>query len=363
MNQIPILPIEMDHGPAIMPMAFVRAIVLGYRLYGIDPDNALQLSQISPSQVNDPDARVTAEQLEIMSVIASQELDDEALGWFSRKLPWGSYGMQCRASITSPNLGVALKRWCRHHRLLTDDILFELTADQPIATFQIKPIRELGEMHELCRFYILRNVLGYSSWAIDSKIPLIDIRFSFAPPVHADVYPLLFQCPVQFDSDWTGFRFDAQYLALPLRRDDHDLRLMLKRALKLTMLHYNRDRLLVQRLRQVLMTDTNRSRNAEALADLLHISTRTLHRQLHEEGASLLQLKNEARRDQAIALLNRTTRSIKQVAQSVGFSDEKSFSRAFKQWTGQTPGSYRERAADQTSEIKQSAEILRGSTS
>jgi hypothetical protein len=51
-----------------------------------------------------------------------QELDDEALGWFSRRLPWGSYGMLCRASLTSPDLGVAIKRWCRHHRLLTEDI-------------------------------------------------------------------------------------------------------------------------------------------------------------------------------------------------------------------------------------------------
>ena len=27
-----------------------------------------------------------------------QELDDEALGWFNRRLPWGSYGMLARAS-------------------------------------------------------------------------------------------------------------------------------------------------------------------------------------------------------------------------------------------------------------------------
>jgi hypothetical protein len=43
--------------------------------------------------------------MEIMSGAAMQELDDEALGWFSRRLPWGSYGMLCRASITSPDLG------------------------------------------------------------------------------------------------------------------------------------------------------------------------------------------------------------------------------------------------------------------
>ena len=56
-------------------------------------------------------------------------MDDVAVGWFSRRLPWGSYGMLCRASITSARLGLALKRWCRHHALLTDDVLF--TLDEP----------------------------------------------------------------------------------------------------------------------------------------------------------------------------------------------------------------------------------------
>ena len=71
------------------------------------------------------DARITAAQIETLSGHAMQELDDEALGWFSRRLPWGSYGMLCRASLTSPDLGVAIKRWCRHHRLLTDDMRAE----------------------------------------------------------------------------------------------------------------------------------------------------------------------------------------------------------------------------------------------
>ena len=64
--------------------------------------------------------------MEALCGAAMRELDDEALGWFSRRLPWGSYGMLCRASLTAPTLGMALKRWCRHHRLLTEDLLLTL---------------------------------------------------------------------------------------------------------------------------------------------------------------------------------------------------------------------------------------------
>ena len=109
-------------GRAATPIAFIRAIVLAYRRYGIDPAGALAKADIDPAMLDDPEARVTAAQMELISGHAMQELDDEALGWFSRRLPWGSYGLLCRASLGSPDLGVALKRWCRHHRLLTDDI-------------------------------------------------------------------------------------------------------------------------------------------------------------------------------------------------------------------------------------------------
>jgi AraC-like DNA-binding protein len=101
----------------------------------------------------------------------------------------------------------------------------------------------------------------------------------------------------------------------------------------------------VQKVRHLLRSQTDEACTAETLALRLHVSTRTLHRQLREEGASLLELKDEARRDRAIELLNRTNRPIKQVAHAVGYRNEKSFARAFKEWTGESPGRFREQAA------------------
>ena len=83
-------------------MAFARAIEAAYRRYGRNPAGALHTGQITPSQVSEINGRITARQMETLSGAAMQELDDEALGAFSRRLPWGSYGMLARASITSP---------------------------------------------------------------------------------------------------------------------------------------------------------------------------------------------------------------------------------------------------------------------
>lgn len=319
----------------------MQAILAAYRRCGVNPSEALRQAQIAPELLEIPDARITALQMELVSGAAMQELDDEALGWFSRRLPWGSYGMLARASISAPSLGVALQRWCRHHGLIADDLTLALNVTGDTATLSITEHRDLGSFREFCLVSMLRNIHGVACWLIDSRIPLHSAQFAFAAPAHAEVYGVLFSGPTTFSTAPTAIRFDARYLALPLRRDEPALQQMLQRALPLTVRQYRRDRLLVQRVRQALAAHPEQTHNADALAALLLVSPRTLHRQLKDEGASLQALKDEVRQGRALGLLLRTGRPIKQVAEAAGFQNEKSFIRAFRGWTGQTPGEFR----------------------
>ena len=138
-------------------------------------------------------------------------------------LPWGTYGLLCRASFTSPNLGVALKRWCRHQRLLTDDIALELVIEDEIATLQIEERRRFGALREFCLVTSLRCVHGFACWLIDSRIPLIETRFPFQRPPHGAVHSLIFPGPVHFAQDRACMRFAAEYLTLAPRRDERAL--------------------------------------------------------------------------------------------------------------------------------------------
>jgi AraC-like DNA-binding protein len=328
-------------------MAFARAIEAAYQRHGRSPEAALRLARITPAQLRRPEARMTARQMEVLSAAAMQELDDEGLGAFSRRLPWGSYGLLARASLTAPDLGTALKRWCRHHGLLTDDIRLSLATSGAAAAVTLEELRPLpAEVRELSLAFILRNVHGLACWYVDSRIPLQAAQFPFAAPTHADAYAHMFPAgTLAFGAGPASIRFDAQYLKLPLRRDEKALAQMLRqRALSLTVLQYRRDRLLVPQVRQVLATHPDRAHSAESIAALLHVSARTLHRQLKEEGAGLQQLKDEVRLERARDLLLRTGKPVKQVAAAVGFRNEKSFTRAFKARVGLTPGEFRSRA-------------------
>jgi AraC-like DNA-binding protein len=326
-------------------MAFAKSIVLAYGKHGLSPDNALKLAQIAPPQLQTESAHITARQMEVLSGTAMQELDDEGLGAFSRKLPWGSYGMLARASISSPNLALALKRWCRHHSLLTHDIQLKLSVSGETASITINEAADMGALREFCLVHVLRNIHGTACWLIDSRIALQGATFPFAAPPHAGAYAYMFPGPRVFNAPSAAIHFHVSYLDLPLRRDEAALRQMLKRALPLTVLQYRRDRLLVQQVRQALADPAAASHTAATLATALNLSARSLHRQLNEEGASLQQLKDEVRFERAKHMLLRTEKPIKQVAAAAGFSNEKSFTRAFGQWAGETPGNFRKRSA------------------
>jgi AraC-like DNA-binding protein len=343
MERQTLAPYQAKPGSGSVPIAFVRAICLAYAKYGADPSASLERAQIPPDLMEDPTSRVTPAQFETLSWYAMQELDDEALGWFSRKLHWGAYGMLGRASITSGTLDLALRRWTRHHRILVDDIRPEMKFVDGVAILSLFEQCDLGAFREFCLVTVLRYVLGFACWAIDVRIPLLAAQFPFPPPPHVDIYPKLFTQNLQFNASCAQISFDAAYAMRRLQRDEAALQKMLKRALPLTVLPYRRDQRLSARVQQVLRIPNALVTTAEDLAEGFHISTRTLHRQLRSENSSLRELKRQARLEQAKRALSLSDKPVKGVAFAAGFRNEKAFARAFKQWTGETPSSFRGR--------------------
>jgi AraC-like DNA-binding protein len=81
------------------------------------------------------------------------------------------------------------------------------------------------------------------------------------------------------------------------------------------------------------------------LASLLRVSAKTLTRHLAKEGKVYRSLAMEVRHQRSRDLLENSTRSLAEIAQTLGYSDAANFGRAFRQIEGITPGEYRQAAA------------------
>jgi AraC-like DNA-binding protein len=82
----------------------------------------------------------------------------------------------------------------------------------------------------------------------------------------------------------------------------------------------------------------------EDIAGMLAVSPQTLRRRLlEEENCGFQEIKDRLRRDLATHLLQKSRLSLEDIAVSLGFSELSTFHRAFRRWTGVTPGEFRER--------------------
>ena len=73
----------------------------------------------------------------------------------------------------------------------------------------------------------------------------------------------------------------------------------------------------------------------------LKMSSRTLHRRLHQVGTTYSQVLDHCRLRMARHLLKASDARMYEIAVTTGYSDPSSFSRAFLRWTGQTPKQFR----------------------
>ncbi len=83
-----------------------------------------------------------------------------------------------------------------------------------------------------------------------------------------------------------------------------------------------------------------------SVAAELKLSDRSLRRRLTDEGTSFRELLQEARKERAKTILSKPGMSLAVAAEQLGYSDTAAFSRAFKEWTGVSPGRFPHKIAD-----------------
>nr|WP_244140911.1 AraC family transcriptional regulator [Burkholderia vietnamiensis] len=294
--------------------------------------------------LGEPHARVTEDQFSTLYRTLAIDLDDEMPGIFSRPLRRGTLKYLCLSLLDARNLGTALYRFGQFFHLLLDDFFVESTRDGLVAQVLLRPNPAIGPIGALGQELMLKLVHGVCSWLIGQKIPLLRIEFACPRPRHAIDHLYFFSGSVQFDCERTLMRFSADLLDVPIRQSKRNLRKFLARAPGDWIFESFSEQLVCHRVRQYLSAALPELPVIERAAEHLHCSVRTLSRHLAAEGTTFQALKDELRRDIAIQRLTDTLDTIAAIGTDLGFDDPSAFHRAFRHWTGSTPGTYRRRA-------------------
>jgi AraC-like DNA-binding protein len=188
---------------------------------------------------------------------------------------------------------------------------------------------------------LLKLAHGIASWVAGRELPLREVGFAFQKPEFAEDYPILFPAPVRFGEVSSSLTFDGTLDRLPVSRSEAEMQEFLIRAPRDWIFTSFREHAVMLRVRELLLQSERLSCNLEDAARALNLTPRTLIRRLDAENTSFQEIKDGLRRDIAIRDLSLGAKSIEAVSQDVGFASAANFHRAFKRWTGTTPGSYR----------------------
>lgn len=334
------------------PRPTVSARFVNNFLQGISIDSGrrerfIREAGIVPELLDEPATRITEEQFAALYRILATNLDDEMPGLFSRPLRAGTTKFLCLSLLDAPNLQIALYRHSRFHHLLLDDFVYELTHESDVARFAIVPNPAYGPLSAFGQQLMLKFVHGFACWLVGKTIPIARLHFAFPRPGDISEYGYLHPGPVFFDQPESALYLPVSEMDTPIvHRTKQELRAFLAKSPEGWIFASLTEPTIGQRVREYLGTHVQKQNDIECVAQALHLSVRTLCRRLESEGTSFQIIKDELRRDIAVQRLTKTSHSIASIAFELGFDDATTFHRAFKKWTGNTPGAYRRHPSD-----------------
>jgi AraC-like DNA-binding protein len=340
---------------ASVSMAFVVGMLAGMRRQGIDPAPLLVDVGID---IADTASRIPLARYAALYNRIVVALDDEGFALFAQPMRVGSFEFLCRGCLSAPTLAEALARACRFLHVVLPDLAVGVRRAHGRAELLISETRTLADNPNdpgrvFAFEWLLRLLHGLACWLAGRGLGLDSVLFPYRRPEHSADYALIFTANSHFTPTVPGGKgtlvagFNANLLDLPIRRDEAALTAFLDGAPgKITTL-YRRDRDMVSRVRDLLRAALPAPLGLDDIAARLHLSPRSVHRRLEEEGSSFRAIKDALRRDLALARLSKTPDAIARIAADLGYADPSAFYRAFVDWTGMAPAHYRRKLAAQ----------------
>lgn len=287
-----------------------------------------------------PNRRVTLDQIVRLYQFAAVETGDEMMGLWSRPIRPRALQHLLTSIQDARSLASALYRFSTFWNLLLDDYQFELLETGGSLSLILNaqgdpPVQRFGHM------LILKLAHGLLSWLAGYEVPVQTVSFCFDRPDFEQDYTTIFPIPVGFGATATTIAFDPLELGAVQAPSALDPRQFLASAPRDWIFTSSREHTQSLRVRTYLNQVDWEEATLSGAADAMHMTPRTLIRRLKEEGASFQAIKDALRRDIAIRDLQMGRKSNEAIAQDTGFSSVANFHRAFRRWTGSTPRSYR----------------------
>ena len=250
------------------------------------------------------------------------------------------WGVFAYAAMTCKNLGEVSAMLVRYERLIDDanDSRVELQGDK----VALQWIPRMTHLHPALMQVSLASWVTFARRHTGRRDLVADVDFTCAAPPDVTPFAQLFGGGIRFEQPITQIIFASDYLQLPITYHDPDAHRILVSQVIQQLENLQRPDELHASIRNIISQQVSSGRcSLEQVAAELQVPARTLQYQLEQSGTSFRALLDNTREELARHYLKDPGMSLVDVAFLLGFSEQSPFTKAFKRWTGETPGEYR----------------------
>ncbi|MBC9249600.1 hypothetical protein A9179_04855 [Pseudomonas alcaligenes] len=326
---------------------FLRLLTDYVTQQGRPIEDLLQRAGIAADSLSDQNGRIPFASFDRLCELTASELNEPCLGLKMgqgvRPGHLGSYGFALMACSN----GLELMQQAARYSVLAIDAghhVVEIRGQECIRHWRssLPGDRQLGRIQDELN---LATWLTLARWF--GNRPDINpnwVAFRHARPDDISEYQALFRCPLKFGAPETTVAFDASYLHLQLPLADSKLRRIMNDVCE-QLLKQLGDALepawLAIARRSVLESFSQGEPRIQVAAKASGMSEAQFKEHLAQRGLSFRSFVDDLRRSLAIGYARDPNLGLVDIAYLLGFSEQSAFQRAFKRWSGMTPGQYR----------------------
>ena len=293
-----------------------------------------------PSKVNDPESLLPIKSFyQLINIVAINEKMPDFGSFVAQTTPWQKNLSLGPLIANSLNLKDLLETFCEASSRQSSHVNFTLVDKGSLFDFCYTdtPVYKGDIQMEL---YRITSMIQLIQLATGAEWRPETIRLIIPKTKAADSCQLLTSSNISFSQTNTAVSIETSLLELPVQLE------IPKTILANNYSNSDADANIefTDSIRQILKTYTQtKSISIEELADITDLSVRSLQRRLKANDLKFNDLLNEAKFDHAKEKLHDTQIPIKEIAESLGYSDAAHFTRAFHQWSGMSPTDFRKR--------------------